>query len=139
MEKPTEKELKELQACYAEMQAVDARMKMAGRQMAALDEQIEEIGSMAAAVLELAAVKKGTPIFVPVATGVFSRACFDGSEFLVNVGAGVAVPRSAEQVSLLLKEQQRRVVDAREELAKSLSELARHSEAAEQRLRKLVT
>jgi len=137
--KLSQQQLEQLQKSYMEMQTLDQQARHATRQLQVLDQQVAEIHEMVQNVLSLSAEKPGTKMFVPIATGVFAPAMLEkGGELLVNVGAGVVVPKSAQQVRHMLETQSSRVEAAREELTQHIDAIGKQSRAVEERLRTLV-
>ena len=139
MAEMSEQKLKELQRAYMEMQAIDQQLKMAGQQIAALDQQVEEINTISGSVGDMGGVSSGTELFVPLANGIFAKAKLaDSKELLVNVGAGIVVPKSVADVRSLLSEQVERVLAARKDVNEKMEELAKHSKKLQARLGKLI-
>ena len=135
----SEVQVKELQQAYMEMQQIDGQMKQGNRQVAVLDQQIAEIHAVARSVMEMGEVQDNAELFVPIANGIFAKAQLKQTkEFLVNVGSGVVVPKPAAAVRELLEEQAARVHAAKDELMREMSELAKHSNTIEEKMKKFI-
>ena len=134
-----EAQLQELQRAYMEMQQIDGQMKQATQQVAVLDQQIAEIHDISQNVAELGGVKSGTELFVPLANGIFVKATVgETKELLVNVGAGVVVPKPVADVRSLLDEQVQRVAATKEQLTSHMAELGKHAKTVEAKLKKMI-
>jgi prefoldin alpha subunit len=140
-EKPkhSEQELKGLQRAYMEMQTLDMQMRQLSQQSEVFDQQIAEIHDVSQSVAELGAVKAGTQLCVPIASGIFIRGKMESAaEMLVSVGAGTVVPASVERVRAMLEEQVARLRKNKEGVTRQLEALSKRSAVIEATLRKMV-
>ena len=117
----------QLQQKFMQLQMVHQQLKMIQEQMQMLEQQSMELDMTKESVKELAEVKKGTTVWVPLANGIFAKALWDSDEFLVNIGAQTAVPKGVEDVNKLIMQQQEEAAKMRNEMmghAQTLMEMA---------------
>ncbi len=137
--KHSEQELKELQKAYMEMQTLDMQMRQLSQQSEVLDQPVPEIHDVSLSVAELGAVKAGTQLCVPIASGIFIRGRMESAaEMLVSVGAGAVVPASVDKVRAMLEEQAERLRKNKESVTRQIDALSKRAADVESKLRKMV-
>lgn len=124
-----EKEEK-LKEKYTELLLLDSQIKQLQQQLETFEKQIMEIETIKIGLNELKDVKEETNILVPVHQGIFARAKLsDTNDFIVNVGADVAVKKSSEDTRLLLDKQLGEITKYRERIVNNLQALTSKAQA----------
>ncbi len=99
-----EKNQKELQKMYLELQLLDEQMKQIQKQITMLDEQLVELNNTLQALDDFNKTAVGTKILVSLSPGIFTTAELkDNKELLVNVGGNVVVKKNVAETKGLLK------------------------------------
>lgn len=84
------------------------QMDQIEQQLANADKQAAEITDLREALQRFSGLKEGDEMLVPLAAGIFAKSSFSGEQVLmVNVGAGVVVPKAPAEVAAMLDEQLR--------------------------------
>ena len=95
-----------------------------------LDEKLVEYTSTKESLAEMQNVKKGTPLFVPVAPSFFAKVSADSfTELLVSVGANVAVTKTIPQAIQFVENQIKEIEQAKAHLGATMQETAEHANA----------
>lgn len=115
----------------AEMQMLSSQGQMIAEQIEKIDSALMELEYIKLNFDELKNTKEGTEILCPASSGIFLKAKIDKtSKLLVNVGNGVVVEKTIEQVKELLD-------DRINEMGESREHLLGQMEKIEERLRTL--
>jgi prefoldin alpha subunit len=113
---PTEREFQEKIATY---RLLESRVDALARQQDAFVSKVAEINSTLAGIDE--AVKSPADAMVPLGTAVYARGSVDGkAKLLVEVGAGVAVERTADEAKAILETRRKDLEQAIETLQKDM-------------------
>lgn len=97
---------KELKEKYMEFQLMNEQFKKLQEQLQMVMQQGIELNNTIGNLDDFKKIGKGNDLFVPVTGGVFAKAkLVDGENVLVNVGAGVALKKTTEDVKKLLSDQ----------------------------------
>ncbi len=127
-----------LQEKYLEYQMIEEQIKKMQEQVLTFKKQIEELGGIMDALQNLAEVKQGKEILVPMSAGIFIKAVVqETKEVLVNVGDNVVVVKKLEDAIQLVKKQQEDILDYREKVAKNTELIIEHGQKLEQEVMKL--
>ncbi|MFH2020118.1 MAG: prefoldin subunit alpha [archaeon] len=103
MPKLNEKKRKEL---YYELRELDAEIKKFNTHLETLDEQVAELDSSKTAVAKFTELSKGNEMRVPLSSGIYVKTTLaDPKKLMINVGVGVAVEKTPEQVLAILQGQ----------------------------------
>lgn len=93
-------------------------------ELARMDRQAGEIAALRDALSRFTSVGADEELLVPVAPGIFARARSTGeTRLLVNVGAGVVVPKTAEQAQAMVDEQDAQLRAAQDQAQAAFEEL----------------
>ena len=131
---------KEIWQKYMELQMLDRQIKNSQAQLQALEAQVIELENVSRSLDELNKVKIGSEIFVPVASGIFTKAkLLENSELLVTVGGSTAVKKSVSGVKELLTKQTIEIRKIQQEISKQLQSLAQEAEKSERVITALLT
>jgi prefoldin alpha subunit len=115
---------KEAREAYFELKLIEEQISQLQNQITRLEQNIEEFESAAKSLEELKG-KSGEEAFVPVSAGIYAKARLEGTEqFIVSVGAGVAVEKSGQETKKLLEKQLAGMRNYREQMVKGLQLLA---------------
>lgn len=137
--KTKEDSQKQMQEKYIEYQMLEEQTKQLHEQLQTVTKQIEELEGIYAALEHISATEKGTELLVPVSSGIFLKTALqENSQFLVNVGDNVVVPKSFSDALALIKKQQKEIYIFRENLAKNLQVILMHQQRVEAELLALV-
>ncbi len=115
---------KEAREAYFELKMIEEQMKQLQQQMENLEQNIIEFENAVKSIDELKS-KSGEEAFVPVSSGIYAKAkLHDTDNFIVNVGAGVAVEKPAVETKGLIEKQLVEMRGYREQMAKGMQLLS---------------
>lgn len=98
------------QETFMHIQIMQEQIKQLRQQVQRLDEQAEELTTSYDVIDELRDAEPGTEIRLPVASGIFVKATIQETDpVLVNVGSGVALPKTVAETLDILKNQQQEI------------------------------
>ena len=124
----SDEQKKEMQEQYVALQILDHQMK-----------QVQELDAVVASLDELASVKAGSEMFVPMSSGIFIKAELkDTTDVLVNVGSGTVVKKSIAQAKALLDGQIVEMRGLQEQLAQQLQKLTAEASNVEEKVSSLM-
>jgi prefoldin alpha subunit len=124
---------------YLELQMFGQKMQQLQEQLQQLEQQVASVNDTSQSLDELGEVKEGAEILVPVANGIFVKACITNTqELLVNVGSHVNVPKTIPDVKRLMNQQNEEVRKLQGQLAGQLQELAEQAQKKEHELHALM-
>ncbi|MBS3141851.1 prefoldin subunit alpha [Candidatus Woesearchaeota archaeon] len=119
-----------------ELQMMHQQMKQIQKHLELMEEGLGELISAQESLKEIGTLKEGTQILLPLTNGVFTKAQLaDQNMFLVNVGAGVVVGKTLEQVQKLLEDQAEEMAKQQHELAETLENLSTKASELQEELR----
>src|SRR3989338_9018025 len=100
-----------------ELKMLDKHIKELQEQIQALQQQQEELNSVDISLEELKTVKKGSEMLIPVAGGIFMKGeLVDAQRLLLNVGQGVVVEKTSEEIQKMIRDQAQESVQLEQEL-----------------------
>lgn len=124
---------------YFQLQMLLQQMKQAKEQQGAFDQQISELEQVKNSLDELNAASPGTELLVPVSGGIFAKASLlDNKEVIVNVGAGVAVPKPIEASAKLVSNQMDEVRQYRDKLHDQIEAVQKKTKELEAEFRSIM-
>ncbi len=133
-----QKRQEQLQEKYMEYQMIEEQIKKMQEQLLSFKKQNEELEGITNALQNIAEVKQGTEILVPMSSGIFIKAeVQETKEVLVNVGDNVVVEKKLEDAILLVRKQQEDINEYREKVAKNTELIIEHGQRLEQEVMKL--
>jgi prefoldin alpha subunit len=117
-----EKEKKEqLQRKYIELQTLDQHIKLIQDQLQTMENQIMELIYTIQSLDDLKNIRKNSEIFVPVSSGIFTKAEIkENKKLLVNIGANIVIEKEPDDIKKMLEKQ---VEEIKQLQLKSLNEL----------------
>jgi prefoldin alpha subunit len=128
-----------LQQKYMEMQMLGQQMQSLQKQLQLTEQQALELNMAKQAIEDISNAKPGTEILVPVVAGVFAKGQLkDNRDFIVNVGANTAVPKSAEESKQLIQEQEEEIKNVQIQLNVEMQKLSQKAALLENELSELV-
>lgn len=132
MKKIKKEEQEKVQQLYFEMQLIDQQMNQLQKQVALLDEKLREISIAIEGINEIKNAELGKELLVPITAGIFAKTSLkENKEFIVNVGAGVAVTKSADGAKKLLESQMLELVNYREQILNNTQILEKRAKEIE--------
>ena len=127
---------KETQEKLVQLQLIHQQLRHFQQQLGMLEQQTMELQQTKMSIAELAGVEKNKPIFVPIASGIFAKARWDGEgTFLVNVGAGSTVEKGKDDVDRLVEEQLVEAEKIKNELMEQVKKLVEHAGKLEEQIK----
>ena len=114
---------KAIQEKYIEFQFIHQQLAELQKQAQTAAQQISELEASKQSLSELAELKPGSDILVPVQNGIFVKAKLGELDSLtVNVGSGIAVVKSIDETKKILEEQQQELSNFRQQIVAELKE-----------------
>jgi prefoldin alpha subunit len=128
-----------LQELYVEFQLLTQHLKQLQQQHALLQQQMLEMASSIQSLDDMAKVKEQTEILVPLSSGVFARAKIsDTGNLIVNVGANVAVSKTAGQARELMEKQLKESEQLSMKIATQIEKFSKKAVALQSQLKELL-
>ena len=116
---------------YFELKVIEEQMRQLQRQIGQIEAHISEFGNALKSIEELKS-NGGGEAFVPVSSAIFAGAkILDAGKFVVNVGAGIAVEKSADETKAVIEKQIGDLGQYREQMIKGLQLLGSRAEEIE--------
>jgi prefoldin alpha subunit len=107
-----------VQELYVEFQMLTQHLKQLQQQQQILSQQMMEMAASAISLEDIAHIKEGAELLVPVSNGMFAKAKLtDGKNVIVNIGSNVAVLKTTADAKVLMEKQ----IKESEELSKKIS------------------
>ncbi len=98
--------MSEAQALYAEYQGLGQRAERIREYLRQVEENLEGLATVLAALRTLSETKPGTPSLAPIANGIFVETVLtETTTVRMNVGAGVVVEKSVGEARVILERQ----------------------------------
>jgi len=130
---------KKVQEKYMEYQMVEQQLKQLQQQIQAIDSKLEEAAVLFNSLEEIKAAKPGSEVLVPMSNGIFVKGTLtDASTMLVNVGGGVVVDKTVQEVKDLIKTQIDEIQKAREQAVIEFEKVLKSYSDIEEQLKKMV-
>ena len=131
---------KKAQEMYMEFQMIDQHIKQLQKQLQAITQQLMEFESTSMSLEDLQKVPSGKEIFVPLSSGIFTKATIkDTSELLVNVGANVIVSKDIASTKKLISNQIEEVRKLQKRMMDDLEKMTEKAAKIEEELQALVS
>lgn len=128
-----------MQQKYMEMQLLEQKIKQVQSQLHAITTQLFEIDATIGYVNEFKELKKGSETLVPLSNGIFFKTSLkENDTFIVNVGSGIAVNKTPEQLNEMLGKQKEELAEVQKRLLVHLERLGAQAQKTEEELAKLV-
>lgn len=113
-----------------EFQELQQQLELLQKYAEELDEKLAEYSNAKESLAEMQQVKKGTPLFVPVAPSFFAKvSAVSFDELLVAVGANVAVTKTIPQALQFLSGQIKEIEQAKAHIGATMQETAERASA----------
>ena len=126
----------EARQSYFELKVLEEQMNQVKQQISNIENQISELEEASKNIDELKE-KGGSETFVPVTMGVYSKAKLeDTKSFIVNVGAGIAVEKSADETKKLIEQQVSEMKNYHEQMSRGLQLMGARAEEIENKVMK---
>ena len=120
----SKKDIDKKNELYMEVKALDEQIKSMNAHLERIDEQIAELNSNKNVLNKFSDLKVGDELKVPITSGVYINAELkDTKKLLVNVGSGMTVEKTAEQVVKILDSQLTELVKYREQVVNQMKSL----------------
>jgi len=114
---------------YLQLQMIDQQARQLQQYLQTFDQQLLEIRNVISSLNELAKLKKGDSIFVPIANGIFAKAKLDDNQDVrVNVGNNTVVTKTIDGAIKMLQGQEAEITQYRSDVLAKLEELIRQAE-----------
>ncbi len=105
------------QELMLELKALDEELKKLNNHLQGMDEQLAELESSRQTVIEFSNLKKGDELRVPLSSGIYIKSnVMDEKKLMINVGAGVTVEKTPDDVLKILDSQFAELSGYREQL-----------------------
>ena len=120
----SKKDIDKKNELYMEVKALDEQIKSMNAHLERIDEQIAELNSNKIVLNKFSDLKVGDELKVPITSGVYINAELKNTKkLLVNVGSGMTVEKTAEQVVKILDSQLTELVKYREQVVNQMKSL----------------
>ena len=120
----SKKDIDKKNELYMEVKALDEQIKSMNAHLERIDEQIAELNSNKNVLNKFSDLKVGDELKVPITSGVYINAELkDTKKILVNVGSGMTVEKTLEQVVKILDSQLTELVKYREQIVNQMKSL----------------
>ena len=130
---------KKAQELYMELRMLSEQIQEVQKQIGSFEENVTEVNESKKGLNELSEIECGKEILVPIVSGIFVKAEIkETKEFIVNVGANVAVTKSIEEVQKLLSHQLDQVQNVQNELIEGLQNKIAKAKTIEAQLKKII-
>ena len=130
----------ELQALFMEFQELNGMMQQLEKQQQLVSSQLIDLMIAKQNLEDLKDVKKGTPILVPISSGVYAKAKIEETDqYIVNIGSNITVIKSVEQAQQMLEKQAADVKEMQDALEQEMQENTIKATMLEQRIQKLAS
>ncbi|MBI2134163.1 prefoldin subunit alpha [Candidatus Woesearchaeota archaeon] len=137
MEKKIDEE--ELQRRYMEFQQMRKDIKQGQQQVDAIEEQLGAMESLVECLEQLKKVEVGSEMLNVISEGIFVKTTLnDNKEIIVNVGAGVAVPKSIDETKELIRSRIQQGEKHRDMMLGELQSMMMQAKKAEENLASMI-
>ena len=129
---------KDMQSRYLELQMLSQQIQQIQKQIEMVETQMAELDVIGQSIDDFTKVKLGTEILVPLTNGVFAKAELkDNKNLIVNVGAGTAVNKPAEDTKKMVDKQTSELMNVREEMLGQLQQYVAKARALQEEVENL--
>lgn len=130
---------KELKDKYLEFQLLNEQLKKLQEQLQLIMQQGIELNNTLGNLNDFKGIKKDTEILVPLTNGIFAKAkILDNENLIVNVGASVALKKTADEVKKLLSDQLDQMNGVQEEMLHNFQKMSERTQSLESELQDLM-
>ena len=131
---------KKAQEVYSEFQILTQHIKQLQSQLEVITQQRAELNATSNSLDEIAKVKEGKEVFVPLSSGIFVKANIKNtSDMLVNVGANVVVKKDLASAKMLIQTQMEEMKKIQKRMLEELEKLTNHAANLEAQLQGLIS
>ena len=114
---------------FVELKELDQQIKNLNAHAQNVDEQIAELNSSKQVIHKFKELKKGEEIKVPLAAGVYIEATLnENKKLLANVGTGVLVEKTPDEIMEIFDEQIKELNAYREDLMQNIEKFIKRAE-----------
>lgn len=114
-----------LQQRQIELQMLEQQMQHIQKQLQLLDQQAQDLAITIEAIDDISKSKPGKEILVPVNSGIFLKGELKETEdFIINVGANVAVKKSSAETKKLIEDQLIEIKNFKQRLKANMDKLS---------------
>ena len=136
MEKSNEEEIKK---AYAELQLLNQQFQQIYQNLSLIEKQIIDLNLLKENIIELKSIKKGTPLFVPLGSGVYIKSTFDeNSEILVNVGSDTLVKKDIPESKRVIEQQIEKLTKIFNQMETELNNIAVNMQRLQEELNEII-
>lgn len=129
---------KEVQQKYIELQLLNQQIKKVQEQFLLFQQQLAELTSLEASLVEMKDIKKNVDMFSSLGSGIFVNSkIIDNENVLVNVGSGIIVQKSVSEAVNLVKSQIETINKSLESIKEQLVQASSYSQQLTEELNKL--
>lgn len=120
----SKKDIDKKNELYMEVKALDEQIKSMNAHLERIDEQIAELNSNKIVLNKFSDLKVGDELRVPITSGVYINAELKNTKkLLVNVGSGMTVEKTSDQVVKILDSQLTELVKYRQQVVNQMKSL----------------
>ncbi len=131
---------KKAQELYMEFQLLDQHIKQLQKQLELVTQHLIELTVTSNSLDEFNKLSAGKEIFVPLSSGIFSKATLkDTSELLVNVGANVVVKKDVIATKKLIQNQMEEIKKTQKQIVDNLEKMTNQAAQLEIQLQSLIS
>ena len=127
-----------LQERYVEMKLIEKEAQQIKSHLQVVEEQMHEVRHNAASITDIAKVKPGEEILVPIASGIFAKGTIKNTKnLLVGVGASIVVQKDIPSTIAILDKRIASLEKYQTELIGALNKLEERALAVDRDMRAL--
>ena len=137
MEKDKEEKAREM---FMEFQAVEQHIKQLQKQLEMITGQLIDLTVTNNSLDEFSNIDSKKEIFVPLSSGIFTKANLSGTqELLVNVGANVVVKKDVPSTKKLIGKQVEEIKKVQRQMIEELEKMTSHAAELEMKIQSVVS
>lgn len=137
--KESKEKEKQMQEKFMEFQMLQQQNSQIQKQLQQIEAQKSEIENIKKSIDEMKKVEVGEEMLVPMASGIFAKAKLEKKDSLmVNVGKGIVVEKSFDEVKTLLDEQKTEVRKVEESLTEQMQKTTAKLGQIEKELNRMI-
>ena len=131
-EKQAQQKYMEIQMQYQQLQQIEKQIQM-------LQQQIQEVITTKDALKNISGTEVGKEILLPITSGIFLKGELkDNTELIINVGSGVATPKSFQEADALLNTQLTELENFHKELDDNKTKLTQQIETFQAEIQEMM-
>ena len=136
MEEDKEEKAREM---FMEFQALEQHIKQLQKQLEMVTGQLVDLVSTSRSLDEFAGLSAGKEIFVPLNSGIYSKASITSTdELLVNVGANVIVKKDVPSTKKLINKQVDEIRNVQKQIMEELEKMTNRASLLETKMQTLM-